>query len=201
MDLVIVRHSTSLSNGADLISGADNDVRLSDAGVAYAKKVRGLYDWDRFDAVYASPMIRAIQTAAILTNHRDYVQYDARIQEMNFGKWEGLSATPFRTEHPTAFDYAGMFSAEYSKFAPQAESYAELVARCDSFLTTLKQQHPSDAVLVVCHGFTTRALFAAALHADVYAFTAVNNVALNELHLDPDDNFRARILSFNQVLA
>lgn len=201
MDLMVVRHSISVSNGADLISGAANDVRLSKAGEDYARKVRGLYDWDRFDAVYASPMVRAIQTASILTNQRSDIEYDARVQEMDFGEWDGLSANPFRDEHPEIFDYSGIFNEKYSQFAPGAESYAQLISRAQSFIDMLKDKHPHDSVLVVCHGLTTRALFAAALNIDIYAFTAVRNVSLNEMHLDADDNFRARVLRYNEVLA
>lgn len=201
MDLAIVRHSISLSNGADLISGAANDVRLSKEGVLYAQKVRDAYDWNRFDVVYASPMVRAIQTASILTNQRPDIRYDERIQEMDFGEWDGMSANPFREEHPEIFDYAGMFNDQYSNFAPGAESYEQLIARCRDFIEMLKAEHPHDAVLAVCHGLTTRALFAAALGTDVYPFTAVKNVSLSELHLDPNDNFRARIIKYNQSLA
>jgi probable phosphoglycerate mutase len=201
MDLLIVRHSKSLSNKGDLISGAANDIRLSDEGVSYAKEIRTLYDWDRFDAVYSSPMIRAIQTASILTHRRADIQYDSRVQEMDFGDWDGLSADPFRISHPEIFDYSGMFNEKYSKFAPHAESYDDLLARTNDFLNMLKDKHANDSVLVVCHGLTTRALFASALKTDIYAFTAVDNVSLNELHLDANDNFRARILRYNETLA
>lgn len=201
MDLVIVRHSISVSNHADLISGASNDVPLSDKGIAYAQQVADAYDWGRFDAVYASPMVRARQTAAILTNDRSDVQYDARLQEMDFGDWDGTSAEPIRVEHPDAFDYAGMFNANFSKYAPNAESYDDLLHRAGSFLDDIKKAHPKDAVLVVCHGLTTRALFADATGSDIYGFTAVKNVALSEMHLDHKDDFRARILRFNEQLA
>lgn len=201
MDLMIVRHSRSISNHADLISGASNDVALSEQGVAYAEQVRHLYDWDRFDAVYASPMTRARQTADILTANRDDITFDARLQEMDFGDWDGLDATPFRSEYPDAFDYSGMFSETYSNYAPNAESYDDLLARCHAFIDDMKVNHAHDAVLVVCHGLTIRGLLAAALNSDIYNYTAVKNVSLNEVHLDADDNFRGRLLRFNEVLA
>jgi probable phosphoglycerate mutase len=200
MDLVVVRHSISVSNTADLISGQSNDVPLSDQGIVYAQQVRAAYDWDRFDAVYASPMIRTRQTAAILTNDRADVQFDPRLMEMDFGDWDGTSADPIRIEHPDAFDYSGMFNGNFSKYAPNAESYVDLLQRSNAFLKDIEGKHPKDAVLVVAHGLTIRALFAAATLSDVYSFTAVHNVALSELHLDHKDNFRARIMHFNERL-
>lgn len=200
MDLMIVRHSKSVSNHADLISGASNNVPLSEAGEAYAQEVRTAYDWDRFDAVYASPMQRARQTAEILTADRKDIKYDARLQEMDFGDWDGLDATPFRQQYPTAFDYSGMFSEHYSDFAPNSESYADLQARCRAFVDDLKASHAEDSVLVVCHGLTIRGLLSVCLNTDVYAFTAVKNVSLNEVHLDAQDDFRGRLLRFNETL-
>ena len=200
MDLVIVRHSISVSNSADLISGQSNDVSLSDKGIEYAQKVRQAYDWDRFDAVYVSPLLRTRQTAAILTNHRADIQLDPRLMEMDFGDWDGTSADPIRVAHPDAFDYSGMFNGNYSKYAPNAESYPDLIRRSNAFLKDIEAKHPKDSVLVVAHGLTIRALFAAATLSDVYNFTAVYNVAFNEMHLDHKDNFRARIMHFNERL-
>ena len=201
MDIAIVRHSISVGNQADLISGADSDVALSQAGIDYAKKVSGVYDWQRFDVVYASPLQRAVSTAKILTQNQEDIQVDARLSEMHFGDWDGLSADPFRITHPDAFDYTGMFNANYSKYAPNSESYAHLLQRSTSFLDMLKDKRPSQSILLVCHGLTIRALFAAALGVDVYSFGAPHNIALSELHLDENDDFRARILTYNQVLA
>lgn len=201
MDIAIVRHSISVANHEDLISGADSDVALSKKGIDYAKKLQGVYDWQRFDAVYASPLQRARDTAKILTDGKEDVQIDPRLSEMHFGDWDGLSADPFRITHPDAFDYTGMFNANYSKYAPNSESYAHLLQRSRDFLNMLEDTRPSQSVLLVCHGLTTRALFAAALGIDVYSFGAPQNIALNELHLDENDNFRARILTYNRVLA
>ncbi|WP_179394786.1 histidine phosphatase family protein [Lacticaseibacillus absianus] len=199
MDLVVVRHSISVANHEDLISGAA-DVPLSDAGIAYAEQVRDAYDWARFDAVYASPLQRAHQTARILTRDRSDIQLDERLVEMNFGEWEGQTVEPILAAHPDAFDYTGMFNENYSRYAAGAESYAALIARVAAFLADLEAAQPDKNVLVVAHGMTIRALMAAALHAPVFGFGSVHNATLSRLHFDEHDGFRPRLEVFDHQL-
>lgn len=201
MDLMIVRHSISQGNHGDMISGADHDVPLSDRGIVYAKTVSQLYDWQQYQAVYASPLIRAQQTAQLLVGADHPIITDKRIEEVHFGDWDGKEAGPFRKQYPQAFDYSGMFSDQYSDYAPNAESYAAVIARCDSFINDLKRNHPTDKVLVVCHGLTIRALMAVLFRAPISEYHATANLSMNEVHLEADHDFRPRLLSYNRTLA
>ncbi|MCI1893631.1 MAG: histidine phosphatase family protein [Lactobacillus sp.] len=200
MELVLVRHSISVSNHQERISGNGDDVPLSEAGIAYAKQCAGAFDWQRFDVVYTSTMTRAKQTAALLTGKQTPLHEDPRLVEMGFGDWEGLDPEPFRHQFPDSFDYHGMFNANFSKHAPHAESYAELTVRAMDFLAMLQRTAPSASVLAVSHGMTIRALVAAALHLSPEALAAPQNVAVNALHFDEHDGFRARLLTYDRVL-
>ncbi|KRN93377.1 histidine phosphatase family protein [Pediococcus stilesii] len=200
MDLVIVRHSISTDNHAGRVSGAGSNVELSPAGIDYAKKVREAYDWDRFDQVFASPLRRAQQTAQILTNDSPNIKLDQRLSELHFGDWEGADEKQLFAKHPDVFDYAGMFNEKYSNFAPNSESYADLVLRSKSFLSDIIGPYANRSVLLVCHGMTIRALFAAIFNSKVSEFTTVNNVTLNEVYFDPKNNFDPRLYSYNQKL-
>ncbi|MFD1433097.1 histidine phosphatase family protein [Lacticaseibacillus yichunensis] len=201
MEISLVRHSISLSNGAGLISGAGADVALSDAGITYAELVRDAYDWQQFDRIYVSPMKRAKQTAALLTMARQPMTEDARLQEMDFGDWEGQQAADLKRDFPAAFDYQEMFSEAMPDLSPNAETYAHLLDRTAAFLADAEAATPAGKVLVVCHGFTIRALLANLLHTDFYHFAPVSNVSLTRLHLDEHDDFRARLEQFNVSLA
>lgn len=200
MDLVIVRHSISTDNHAGRVSGAGSNVELSDAGIEYAKKVRQAYDWDRFDQVFASPLQRAKQTAQILTNNHADIQLDPRLSELHFGDWEGADEKQLFAKHPEVFDYAGMFNEKYSDFAPNSESYTDLVVRTKSFLDDILASSADQSILLVCHGMTIRALFAAIFNSQVSKFTTVGNVTLNEVYFDAQSNFDPRLYSYNQKL-
>ncbi len=62
---------------------------LNDTGRMQAREARKRIEPIQFDAVYASPLDRAIETASIIGNvSKDQVIIDSRITEMEFGRYE-----------------------------------------------------------------------------------------------------------------
>jgi alpha-ribazole phosphatase len=200
MDLTIVRHSISTDNHGGLVSGAGSNVDLSAEGVAYAEAVSQAYDWQQFDQIFCSPMVRAKHTAKILVGDEAPIKYDERLSEMNFGDWEGVSEELIHAQHPEVFDHMGMFNDKYSDYAPNSESYRDLVARVTAFLDDLKTNYADQSILVICHGMTTRAFFASLFEQDIAKFGTISNVSLNQIYLHADDHFSPRLDCYNQKL-
>lgn len=200
MDITLVRHGRSTSNNQNLISGAGIDSPLSEEGVAYAQKVSAVFDESKFDAAFVSPLTRAVQTAEILTKGNLEIVKDPRIEEIHFGAWEAQDPDPLREQFPEAFDYMGMLNEEYSRYAPDSESYQDLVNRVADFVNSLKQDYADKNILVVCHALTIRGFYSAIFHEEMYSFVNVGNVTLNEIHLDEHEGFRPRMNSFNREL-
>ena len=200
MDLTLIRHSRSTTNAQNLISGPGFDAPLSPDGVAYARAVSEVFDEQKFDAVFASPLQRALETAEILTKGKREIATDPRVEEMHFGQWESQDPDPLRLQYPDAFDYMGMLNKNFSQYAHEAESYDDLVHRVADFVADLKQDYPDKKVLVVCHGLTIRGFFAAIFHAEMDSFVNVGNVTVNEVHLDENEGFSPRLYSFNREL-
>lgn len=200
MDLTLIRHGRTASNNADLISGAGLNSELSPDGIEYAERVSEVFDENEYDVVYASPLIRAKHTAEILTKGNVEINYDRRLEEIHFGEWEGQSADDLRLKYPDAFDYVGMIADKYNEYSKDSESYDDVIARCDSFLADLKKNHPNDKILIVAHGFTIRAMFAAVFKNDIFEYAAVDNVTKNEIHLEAPEDFRPRMFSYNKKI-
>ena len=89
MELYIVRHGRTEWNAKGLIQGI-SDIPLLEEGREMARQTaRGLKTVS-LDAVYASPLSRAFETAEILVEGRNLeIRKDQRLREMDFGIYEG----------------------------------------------------------------------------------------------------------------
>jgi len=141
LKLALLRHGPTDWNAAGRIQG-HTDIPLSDAGLAKMAALRLPLEVTR---VYASPMLRARQTAEALGLPAPI--YDARLMEQNWGVWEGLTREEiFAREGADAFIKAGSNQGE--AFRPGGgESTGELHARVASFLKDVAEGE-SDAVAV-----------------------------------------------------
>lgn len=106
-------------------------------------------------AYVASPLQRARQTAEIMRAAlglapNDY-RVDARLREIGFGEWEGLTFRDVRSRTPAAL---GARERDKWGFAPPGgESYAQVAVRMREWYGSLDGN-----AVVIAHGGTARAL-------------------------------------------
>ena len=141
MRLALLRHGPTDWNAAGRIQG-HTDIPLSDAGLA---RMAALALPFAFPRVYASPMLRARQTAGALCLSEPVL--DARLMEQNWGTWEGLTrAEILARDGEDAFIKAGSDRGE--AFRPGGgESTGELHARVAAFLKDVAREE-GDATAV-----------------------------------------------------
>ena len=105
--------------------------------------------------VVASPLGRAMATARIvcaaLGLPEDAIETDARLKEMAFGEWEGLTPAEIQARHPEA--WAARCADRWHHLRPGGESYALLAARVGGFLRDAQGN-----AIVVGHGGAGRVL-------------------------------------------
>jgi len=152
MKVWITRHGQTVLNKKKLMQGL-SDIELNETGISQAKEARKNVENVTFDAVYASPLDRAIVTASIIGDvPREKIFIEPRIIEVNFGKYEKKS-----------YYGLGLFMTLYWAFpevfpAPKSvEPIQSMVERSKSFLNELKGKDYEN-VLIVCHGGIIRAL-------------------------------------------
>jgi broad specificity phosphatase PhoE len=160
--LYFVRHGETDWNAERRLQG-QLDIPLNDLGrrqsVRCGDILRGLFaaggrTADDF-AFMSSPLLRARATMEIVRAGlglvpRDYAT-DARLAEMSFGRWEGLTY-----QEITALDRAVLANRERDKWnfrPPDGESYAQLFSRVRNWHAGVT----GDAV-VAAHGGVARAL-------------------------------------------
>lgn len=152
MKIWITRHGQTNLNKRKLMQGL-TDEPLNETGIEQAKKAREEIGDVVFDAVYASPLDRAVTTAGIIGNvDKSEVIIDPRLIEVDFGKYEQRHywlLGPFMT----------LYWALPEVFPPPAtvESIPSMVKRSSSFLKELEQKDYEN-VLISCHGGIIRSL-------------------------------------------
>ncbi len=170
--LVLIRHGETVHNAAGIAQGW-NDSALSERGEAQvralAKRLRAL----NADALYSSPLGRAMSTARIIAGE---VGMEIRtldgLREMNYGEWEGKSYLELRRH-----EIYERWVADPDCACPGGESHTDLHRRIESTLSLIDAKRP----LVVAHGTAIRVGATVLMELPVMASRhfAQDNAALN----------------------
>jgi probable phosphoglycerate mutase len=142
--LLLVRHGETDWNALGKLQG-HTDRPLNEYGRRQARALADrLADDERIDAVYASDLARARETAEIVGDRLGLpVGLDPDLREKNWGNWEGL-----RADERDAVVYDGETS----------EAHRERMLRA---VERIVGRHPGGRVVVVTHGGSLRRLQAA----------------------------------------
>jgi len=144
MNIVFIRHGSIEANKNDCYIGV-LDCQLSLDGIQEMKKVKNLLKGIYFDAVYSSPMKRAIHSTKVL---RKKFIIDERLKEMNFGIFEGLSYDEIIKKYP---DELAKWNQDYVNYIiPNGECLMDVAMRINSFMEDVSKKHRN--VLAVTHG-------------------------------------------------
>jgi alpha-ribazole phosphatase len=114
--------------------------------------------WDR---IVSSPLQRCARFAQVLAEQRGLpLSFDADLQELHFGAWEGLSAAQLMQTDETGL---GLFwNDPYAFTPPDGEPMLDFSARIHAALRRLHLQYPGERLLLVVHGGVMRLLLAEA---------------------------------------
>jgi len=98
--LYLVRHGQTLGNVEHLLVG-HTDMPLDDLGMRQASQVGLRLQSVPLDAIVASPLRRAHNTAGEIARHHEVeILLDHRLKEMNFGHAEGLTMAEAASRYP-----------------------------------------------------------------------------------------------------
>ncbi len=162
-----VRHGTTPTTGA-VLPGRARGLHLADEGRRQAEALaERLGALKKVDAVYASPLERARETAAPIAKRLGLrVGAHRGLLECEFGEWTGrpLKELAKLPEWATVQRYPSGF-----RF-PGGESFAEMQARITGTVAELVGRHPGGTIVVVSHADPIKAAVASALgtHLDLF---------------------------------
>lgn len=156
MELYLIRHGECHKAGMEYFDTEKNDMDqpLTEKGMLQAERLANRLRNISFDAVYASDLKRAIQTAQVLLNaltRKPEYLMDKRLREIDMGdvlktSWDGFP------EH-----YEKWKLHEEDMPYPNGESGTDVWNRC-GMLTEELLQNPGGRIAIVCHGGVIRSL-------------------------------------------
>jgi len=155
---------------------------LSERGRRQAQILADVFKKEKIDAVYASTLRRAIETAeAIAAPHNLKVQTAPELNERCYGVLEGMSIKEMKEKFPDEFE-EGLEWEIFSR-PPKGEHFWDVQSRAVPFILNLAKKHANQTIIVVSHGDTNRVILASLLGLKGAAKYTIkqSNICINEI--------------------
>jgi broad specificity phosphatase PhoE len=160
----MVRHGRTTLNAEGRYRGR-LDPPLDDVGRAQAEAAAASLTNAPVVAVFASPLLRAMETAQpIAEDHALAVEPLAALLDLDHGRWTGL--TPAQAERLDPEGFARFRTDALACVPPGGEPVADLAARIREAMRVVAGRFPGDDVVVVTHEIPIRVLLASILALD-----------------------------------
>lgn len=145
MEIILVRHAIPIRREVE-IGAADPE--LSEAGLRQAELMAAYLLEEPLDAIYTSPMVRAKQTAAALS-----AATGLPAREIDgVAEYDRLSSEYVPIEELKATNDPRWQEMLSGQWPPAHEDEDVFVSRVVSSIEAVIESHPSQKVVVVCHG-------------------------------------------------
>jgi probable phosphoglycerate mutase len=164
----LVRHGATDLTAEDRFAGS-SDIPLSEEGRRQVASLAERLKDEKLDAIYASPLLRTLETARILAAPHGIEPVAAPgLREIDYGRWEGMR----RSEVEQAFrDEYEIWQEDPLTIGPQnGESGMNVLNRALPVMRQIVERHRHRAVLVVSHKGTNRLLISSLLGFDVRGY-------------------------------
>jgi broad specificity phosphatase PhoE len=180
----LVRHGEHALQGR-IIAGRSDGIGLSSRGRDEATAVAERLAREQIEAIYASPLDRTRETAAILASRLDLpVAVRDDLIELDFGEWTGLTFDQVRNDER----WIPWRSCRSIAAIPGGESWRQVQDRAVAALFDLRRRHPAGAVALVTHGDVIRAalLFGLGMPLDLYNRIEVGTGSISTIRIEAD---------------
>jgi probable phosphoglycerate mutase len=153
--IYLVRHGATQLTVEDRFSGTTGD--LSDAGRAQIARLGERLRGERIQALYASPLSRALDSARIL-GAAIALEPELRdgLREIDHGHWEGLTHAEVSQRYGD--EYAAWQRDPFGATPSGGESGASVLARASAAMQDILSRSAGQRVVVVSHKATIRLL-------------------------------------------
>ena len=171
--LYLVRHGETVDNARQVMQG-QLPGELNETGILQAQEVRDRLADIAFDAIVASDLKRAIDTAAIIAEpHHLTVHTTPLLRERDWGSFTG--------KYIPSLNLKGVWPDDI-------ESLDELLLRARDFLIYMETTFPNQTVLAVGHGIINKAVQAVYYGKAMNEVLRMSNAEVRVLELSATDS-------------
>ncbi len=162
-EIIIIRHGETEWNVAEIFRGR-MDIELNETGIKQAKLLAGYMSKMKINAIYSSPLKRALKTAEIVAEpHKLEVNIAPDLIDFDYGEWQGLSHQEVKDKHKEL--YATWVSHPEQVRIPAGESLDEVRKRAVKLINSIIAKY-SGAVVLISHRVVNKVLICALLGLD-----------------------------------
>jgi broad specificity phosphatase PhoE len=162
--IILARHGETDWNVAEVFRGRA-DVALNETGVKQAEMLGEYLSGVIVDAVYSSPLQRALKTAEVIAGYHGLEVNTARgLIDFDYGEWQGLSHQEVKDRYRRL--YADWLSHPDQVRMPGGESLEDVRKRAVAVVDGIMERHPGGRVVLVSHRVVHKILICALLGLD-----------------------------------
>jgi broad specificity phosphatase PhoE len=180
--IYLIRHGESEANAEGIYQGQSFDTSLTKTGRQQARALRPVVKQLEIQAVYTSPLKRASQTAAIVSQNFDFTPLpDRLLMEINHGSWEGKRVDQFNNSEKSLLKI-------WQKQPTKAKMIGgEKVADVNNRFALFIKKLPNKPVLLVTHDVVIRVAIAMAIKQNLATLWQyhLDNCSLTTISLKP----------------
>jgi probable phosphoglycerate mutase len=199
-NIILIRHGETAWNTERRLQG-HIDIALNPEGLRQAAALAAALAGEALDALVASDLQRALQTAGAVGAARGQpVQVDPALRERCFGGFEGLLYAEIEQRFPLQFAawQARDVDAPMPDGARSAETFRQFYARSVGAILGWAASHPGQTIALVAHGGVLECAYRAALGLPLETPRTfpVLNASINRFTVDKG---KLQLLSWGEV--
>lgn len=187
-EIILIRHGETAWNTVKRLQG-HLDIPLNAEGRRQAKALAAALENERLDAILASDLQRAVQTAGEIARlHGLPTRLDAALRERCFGGFEGLLYTEIAQQYPEAYASwkASDPDAAFPPGANRGETMREFNQRIISAIAHHARQFSGQKIAIVAHGGVLDCAYRAARKLPLHnpREVTIYNASINRFRYD-----------------
>ncbi|MFC2034131.1 histidine phosphatase family protein [Chloroflexota bacterium] len=162
-EIILARHGETEWNTDEIFRGRV-DIELNETGINQAKLLAEYLRDKEVEAIYSSPLKRAIRTAAeIASHHKPEVKITPGLIDFHYGEWQGLSHQEVKDKYKEI--YKEWIYNPPQATIPEGEQLNDVRQRAIGVVDEITVKH-SGTVILVSHRVVNKILICALLGLD-----------------------------------